>query len=463
MSPVRVTINNQIDVHSPPALLERKLKKALSFPNPAYEDAISFGRTTRGVSKKIRLYDDLNGTFSIPRGSWDVLTKALQEAKLASDVTDQSAVFDPVKPPKVIQLWEYQEPWVDNLLCARQGVGIAPPGAGKTLMALEMYARLGQPCLWVTHTKRLASQVAKRVKEFLGIEAGLIGAGKEDLKHFTIGLVPTLVRRDLSKYKDTFGLIIVDEAHHVPASTFLKVVSSFSARYRYGLTATPYREDKLEELLFNVLGPQLAYLDKAVLRKLGKLMTPTVIRRPTGFYFPYNPTSKKYDYKHLSDALAEDYKRSQQISTDVIVESTLNEKNVCIILVGRIPHGEILCEMIQPVLPETDFVHSKMTTKQSDQILDDFEGGKLRVLIATYKMLAEGFDYQPSNRLFLTAPFKGRALIEQACGRVERTFPGKTNVFVYDYVDHRVGVLNRQADTRLDIYEINNNPVITLK
>ena len=302
-----------------------------------------------------------------------------------------------------------------------------------------------------------------RVADQGRIEAGLIGAGKADIKHFTVGLVPTLVRRDLSKYKDTFGLIIVDEAHHVPASTFLKVISSFSARYRYGLTATPYREDKLEDLLFSVVGPKRAYLDKEVLRKLGKLVTPTVVRRPTNFYFPYNPTSRKHNYAALSDALAEEFKRNQQIATDVIVESTLNDQNVCIILVGRIPHGDALCEMIEPVLPRTGFVHSKMKTAESDQILDDFENGKLKVLIATYKMLAEGFDYQPSNRMFLTAPVKGRSLIEQAIGRIERAFIGKTSAIVYDYVDHRVGVLNRQADTRRDTYEINNNPVTTLK
>jgi len=462
MSSVNVTIDNQIEIHSPPSALKSKIKKALSFPNPAYDDAVNFGRTTRGISKKIRLYEDVAGNIRIPRGSMGVLEGLFSSTGLTCNIADKSAVFEPTTPPKIIKLWEYQTPWVSDLLKFREGVGIAPPGAGKTLMALEMYARLGQPCLWITHTKRLARQVAKRLKEFLGVEAGLIGSGKEDIKHFTIGLVPTLVRRDLSKYKDTFGLIIVDEAHHVPASTFLKVVSSFSARYRYGLTATPYREDKLEALLFNVVGPQRAYLDKDVLRELGKLVTPTVVRRPTNFYFPYNPTSRKHNYAALSDALAEDFRRNQQIATDVMVESTINDKNVCIVLVGRINHGEALRSMIEPVLPRTGFVHSKMTTTESDQILDDFENGKLKVLIATYKMLAEGFDYQPSNRMFLTAPFKGRSLIEQGIGRIERAFLGKTSAIVYDYVDHRVGVLNRQADTRLDTYEINNNPVTTL-
>jgi superfamily II DNA or RNA helicase len=463
MSKIRVVIDNKIHVHRPPSGLNKKVKKALTFPNPAYDDAINFNRTTRGIPKKIRLYEELNGVLSIPRGSWEVLSTALNQEGLSIDAKNETASFDIQPTPKNIKLWEYQEPWVTAMLSTTQGVGIAPPGAGKTLMALNMYERLGQPCLWVTHTQRLATQVSRRVEQFLGVETGLIGKGKEDVKHFTVGLVPTLVRRDLSKYKDHFGLIIVDEAHHVPASTFYKVISEFSAKYRYGVTATPYREDQLEKLIFSSLGPQLAYLDKEELRALGKLMTPQVVRRPTNYYFPYNPTSRKHNYAKLADDIATNFNRNQQIATDVIVESTLNDDNICIVLVGRIQHGEELLEMIAPVLPSTGFVHSKMTPKQRDAILDGFESGEFRVLIATYKMLAEGFDYQPSNRLFLTAPFKGRSLIEQAIGRIERAFPGKTSAIVYDYVDVKIGVLTRQAETRLDIYELNNNPVSTLK
>jgi len=334
--------------------------------------------------------------------------------------------------------------------------------SGKTIMGLMSYARLGQPCLWVTHTGRLVRQARKRAEEFLGVETGIIGGGKEKLAHFTVGTVQTLIRRDLNKYKGKFGLVITDECHHVPAKTFIEVVSSFPARYRYGLTATPYREDGLGELMFQTMGPALCYLSKEELRQRGKLITPQVIRRPTSFTFPYNPTVKKYNYRALCDSLAANEARNNQIVTDVVVETTLDSSNICIILVGRIPHGQILYDKLEKIIPGVGFVHSKMTTKKSDLILDSFETGKIRVLVATYKMLAEGFDYQPSNKLFLTAPFKGRSLIEQACGRIERTFPGKTSATVFDYVDVNVGVLNRQAEVRLDVYETNAMPVMTI-
>lgn len=335
--------------------------------------------------------------------------------------------------------------------------------SGKTVMLLKIYEKLGVPCLWITHTGRLARQTRKRAEQFLGVETGIIGKGKEKLCHFTVGMVQTLVRRDLSKYASKFGLIVVDECHHQPSKTFTDVVSAFKGHYRYGATATPYREDGLQDLMFLTLGPPLAELNKAELRAQGQLMTPQVIRRPTKFNFPYNPHGgKKSGYMALADALATDPHRNRQIATDVIVEASIRDDNICIVLVGRIPHGEELFEIIKPVLPDAGFVHSKMSPKKSDKILDDFESGRIKVLIATYKMLAEGFDYQPSNRLFLTAPFKGRSLIEQACGRIERTFPGKTDAVVFDYVDRRVGVLDRQAEVRLDVYESNDMPVSTI-
>jgi len=352
------------------------------------------------------------------------------------------------------------------MLSSSQGLGVGPPGMGKTICALSIYASLGQPCLWLTHTQRLAHQAAESASKFLGIESGIIGGGKEDIKHFTIGMIPTLAKKsekELEKYSKLFGTVIADECHHIPSTSSFKVLTSLAARNVYGVTATPYREDKLERLIFGAIGPQLAYIDKETLREMGKLMTPTIIRKHTDFYFPYNPTSKKHNYIKLVDAIANDYKRNQQIITDVIIESTSDENNVCIILVGRIPHGEILHEMLLPIIPEAGLVHSKLKKREVKEVLDNFGEGKLRVLIATYKMLAEGFDYQPTNRLFLTAPFNGRSLIEQACGRIERTYPGKKDALVFDYVDVRVGVLTRQAETRLDVYEMSNNPIRTIK
>lgn len=610
MSAINIEIRNDITLHGMPGTLTRTIKAELTFNNPMYENAIQHNRTTRGISRKIRTYIENAGILHVPRGYENRLRELILLKNLPASYTYKTALFDPEFPPKKIDLWDYQKPWLKGLLSATQGIGVSPPGSGKTIIGLAAYAHLGQPCLWVTHTGRLVRQTRKKAEEFLGVKTGIIGKGEVDIKHFTVGMVQTLVRRNLEEYRDKFGLIILDECfpagtpidgrpietlkvgdsirsfnewtntldkrpivrlykgrvkslirltmssgkiiictpghpfwtrsgwkragtltfndevldygsqtrlrpglhsvwvgmdsvevlepgsdgrfggvcsdgyvynveveknhtylangmvvhncHHLPAVSFNEVISAFDAHYRYGLTATPYRDDKLEQLMFQVMGPTLATIDKKTLRNKGKLMTPAVIRRPTKFNFPYNPMSRKFNYIALDSALAKNPQRNRQISTDVIVEASLSENNICIVLVGRLSHGEALFDLLSPILPGVGFVHSKMSYKKSDQILDDFESGKLQILIATYKMLSEGFDYQPANRLFLTGSFKARSRIEQACGRIERTFPGKTDARVYDYVDTLVGVLNRQAEIRLDIFEINDMSVITV-
>lgn len=461
MVKIKTIISNYIWPELLPPLVSRQIKKELSIPNPAYEDAVKFKRRVQGISKYIRPYVEENGKLGIPRGFLNRYLQILSKEGLEVDLIWKTILYEKKELPS-LNLRDYQKPWVDKMLSEFQGVGQAPPGAGKTIAALDMYLRLGQPCLWLTHTVGLAEQVAERLKEFSGEEAGFIGAGKVDIKHFTVGLIPTLCRRDLSEYKDLFGLIIVDEAHHVPASTFFNVTSSFNAHYRFGLTATPYRDDGLQDILFLTMGPIVTTISKQYLRDIGMLMTPTVIRRPTNFNFPYNPKIKKFNYKALEKALGADRERNEAISTDVIVESTV-QNNICIVLVGTIDHGEELMRILSEIIPETGLIHSKQKPKLRKEVRDSFGRGELSVLIATYKMLAEGFDYKPTNRLFLTAPFKSRILIEQACGRIERISEGKDDALVYDYVDSNLRVLRDQSEVRLDVYEASNNNIVTMK
>jgi superfamily II DNA or RNA helicase len=460
MGKTKALISSEVCLVDLPWELRDPLRRGLTYENPAYESAHKFGRSTRGIPKYIRLYKEDNDCFSFPRGAMEEVFSSLENSGYELEIIDKTAFFDK-KEIKPLPLWDYQNGWVDSVLSRKNGMGIAPPGSGKTIMMLETYAKLGQPCLWLTHTLGLANQTAKKLLEFTGEEAGIIGGGKEDLKHFTIGIIPTLVRRDLSVYKGKFGLTIVDEAHHCPSSTFLQVLSECDSRYRYGATATPYREDRLENIMFATMGPGLAEIDKPYLRSIGKLMVPTVVQRPTTFYYPYDPHSKKFSYKNMEEAIGQSEHRNNQIVLDVVSEAGLD--NTCIVLVGRLEHGHELHASLSAILDGVEFIHSKLKEEQAIKIIDDFSEGKYKVLIATYKMLAEGFDYPPTNRLFLTAPFKGRSLIEQACGRIERVFEGKRDAIVYDYVDEKIAVLSAQAATRRDIYEINNNPVIMIR
>ena len=137
--------------------------------------------------------------------------------------------------------------------------------------------------LILVHTRTLLEQTRAAVATHLGIDAGQVGAGREDMRDVTVATVQSLVRRDLEAWCPHFGLVILDEAHHCPASTFTDVLQRFSARWRLGLTATPERADRLHPLMYATLGPELARLRPTDMVSEGAILAPVVIPVPTLF------------------------------------------------------------------------------------------------------------------------------------------------------------------------------------
>ena len=154
---------------------------------------------------------------------------------------------------------------MDGMLARDFGTLNSATGSGKTIMALYMVARRQQPTLIIVHTKDLAAQWTQRIEAFLGIAAdkvGVIGAGKNVVgQEITIALVQSLYKcvEDVAEH---IGFLVVDECHRCPSRTFTEAVSGFDARYMLGLSATPWRRDKLSKLIFWHLGDVHHEVDK---------------------------------------------------------------------------------------------------------------------------------------------------------------------------------------------------------
>jgi len=233
--------------------------------------------------------------------------------------------------------------------------------------------------------------------------------------------------------------VLSSNCHHTPASTFFKVIGCFNPYYLYGLTATPYRRDKLENLMFQTLGDTVATITAEELDKSNSIVIPKVKYRS---FYHNKPIHENQHSKLLKDYIVFNDKRNHMIVGDVLIEAAAG--NYCIVLSDRKAHCEILHKLISIGWNKTGMATGNLTKNENSEQIAKLIKGEITVLVCTNQLLGEGFDFAPLNRAFIACPFRFEGKCEQVIGRIQRTAPGKTDAIVYDYVDADIGVLLNQ-------------------
>ena len=268
MAPLSITITRNLRLANVPPELMAILTEKLEFRNPKWLENERMGRWNRGTPKSLRFYDKV-GTAGIwiPRGYMRQLVLLCRRHNIDYEIDDRRPGLAPRHYSFAGRLRPFQQKAVDAMLARDFGTLSSATGSGKTIMALYMVARRRQPALIVVHTKDLASQWIERVEAFLKIppeEIGFIGGGKKIVgKSITVALVQSLYKC-AEEVAPRIGFLIVDECHRCPSRTFTEAVTEFDSRYMLGLSATPWRRDKLSQLIFWHLGDVHHEVDKAL-------------------------------------------------------------------------------------------------------------------------------------------------------------------------------------------------------
>jgi superfamily II DNA or RNA helicase len=440
----------------PPALLAT-IKHAASLHNNDFYERERRRLSTYGIPRVVRCYTEDLDWLRLPRGLFENISALVAEAGSRLDITDDRPVPEPREIAFDGELSPTQRNAFDAMAPHDLGVLVAPPGAGKTVIACALIAHHRVPTLVLCDRKPLLDQWRTQISTFLGTTPGQLGAGRSKLiGTVDVASLQTLARRDdLEDLLAEYGLVIVDECHHVPAVAFERAVRQLPARRWLGLTATPYRRDKLDDLITMHCGPVRHEIKHDRLDAARQDLVPRdVLVHETGFEYarPLDlgaPGAITEVYR----ALVEDRTRTKRITADV--DSALRRERNCLILTQWTTHVEALEAELRAQGHDPVILRGGLRAKARKAALERLNdpNGRPVLAIATGSYLGEGFDCPALDTLFLAFPivFKGRVV--QYVGRVLRASPGKTTVEVHDYVDGDVAVLARAHSKRVVAYK----------
>lgn len=334
------------------------------------------------------------------------------------------------------------------------GILSASTAFGKTVLAISLIAELKVNTLILVNNINLLKQWEDKLNKFLNVnyeykknKFGVYYGQKKKL-NFKVDIASIHSFEDDEKRNDIlskYGMIIVDEVHHVAAKTFEQVIRSSTSKHIYGLTATPKRSDGNEKIIFKTIG-DIVYEHKEKNNKFDKILEP----RLTSFILASK--DKLLSYVDICNKLIESKERNHQIVED-IKKCYINKKNI-LVLTDRVEHTKILKEQIKLFTDKVFVINGQMKTKEKNEISKQINSinNDGYIIIATGKYIGEGFDLPSLNTLFLTMPFKWEGILSQYVGRLHRLSENKNEVKVFDYVDINIKMFSNMFNTRLKGY-----------
>lgn len=444
-------------------------KRIASFKNPEFYSKQALRLSTYSTPRIISCFDITDDYLAMPRGCEDAILSFLNENGVKYNIVDETNHGTPISVSFQGKEREEQLAAINALLMHSNGVLHATTAFGKTVTAAAIIARKKVSTLILVHSKALLAQWHERLTEFLNIDyveppvpkkrgrrkkfsaIGCLDSTGNSLHGIVdIALIQSCLDGDSVKpFVENYGMVIVDECHHVSSITFENVLKGVKAHTVYGLTATPIRKDGHQPIIFMQCGPIRFSSDvKSQIAK--QSFERCLIPRFTSYR---SITDDKQSITTLYQLLSEDEIRNTLIVEDVL--KAVEAGRTPIILTNRTAHVTMLAEKLRDkvknvvTLTGTGNAKEKLETLQH---LHEISREEPLAIVATGKYVGEGFDYPRLDTLFLALPISWKGLVAQYAGRLHRENEGKKDVRIYDYIDIHEPVCDNMYRKRLKGY-----------
>lgn len=353
----------------------------------------------------------------------------------------------------------------EKLKLKNGGLLSLPCGAGKTVISLYLAQKLGLKTLVLVHKSFLQDQWTARASQFTTAKLGLIRQSVIDIenKDIVIAMIQSVSMKDYDpSIFDGFGLVIVDECHHIASRVFSRALYKTGSLYTLGLSATYKRNDGLTKIIYWYLGKLLYEEERkqdnnVIVRRLNLMLDDPLFTEKTLWVKGKTVPALPRMITNLSRI-----KRRNQILIDTIDVLRKNPRRKILILSGRIAHLEMMKSIIDTRIQE-DITSGKILAGEcktayyigklnQDERKEAEETGD--ILFASYEMAQEGLDIDRLNTIILATPKKS---VVQAIGRIMRKILDKTDIkpLIVDLTDY-LSVFQNQGEVRYKLYSKND-------
>lgn len=430
-----------------PQALANRLIRLAAFQNPEFYKAQAMRMSVWDKPRVIGCAENYPQHIALPRGCLDAALSLLRDNDIACDLKDERFDGTPLDVAFVGTLRIDQETAVSAMLQHDAGVLYAPTAFGKTVTAAAMIARRRVNTLVLVHRTELLKQWQERLQAFLGVGKGVvgtIGGGKaRPTGRIDIAVMQSLSRQgEVNPLVEDYGQVIVDECHHVGAVSFDAILKRTRAKYVLGLTATPIRRDGQQPIIFMQCGP----IRHTAAKPAGAPQDLEVVPRSR---FARIDLPSEAGIQDVLRHLANDQDRTSAIAAEI--QGAFAQGRKVLVLTERTEHLDAIRAALDGHEPGPFVLHGRISKKQRGALiaqLDALSPDAPRILLATGKLVGEGFDHPPLDTLVLAMPVSWKGTLQQYAGRLHREHVSKTGVRIIDFVDTGHPALFRMWDKR---------------